>query len=89
MFSDVFLMTHMNFGVYPSKTRETTVNISVSGSSRRTWNCIFTHSEEHPGLPSTLNTNLLWTSLRNWLNSWFPWSFLTVSSYTLPLSSCW
>ena len=43
--SHVFLMTHMNFGVYPSETREVTVKITVSGSSLCTWNCIFTHAD--------------------------------------------
>jgi hypothetical protein len=35
--SHAFLMTHMNFGVHLPKTRETTVNVVVSGSSRCTW----------------------------------------------------
>jgi hypothetical protein len=51
-------MTHMTFGVYTSKTRESTVNIAGSGSSRCTWNCIFTHSEAHAGLARDRNTNL-------------------------------
>ena len=32
--SPVLLMSHMNFGEHPSKTREATVKIVVSGSSR-------------------------------------------------------
>ena len=32
MSSHTFLMEHMNFGVHPSKTREDTVKIDVSGS---------------------------------------------------------
>ncbi len=51
-------MVRMNFGVHPSKTREDTVKIFVSGSSCCTWNYIFTHSESHDGLVRTRNTNL-------------------------------
>ena len=32
MSSHTFLMEHMNFGVHPSKTREDTVKIDISGS---------------------------------------------------------
>jgi hypothetical protein len=56
--SHAFLMVHMNFGVSPFKTREATFKIVVSGSSRCAWNCIFTHSETHPGLVRARNTNL-------------------------------
>ena len=56
--SHVFLMSHMDFGEHPSKTREVTVRIAVSGCLHCTWNCIFTHSEEHTGLVRDRNTNL-------------------------------
>ena len=51
-------MVHMTFGAITSKTRESTVNIAVSGASRCTWNCIFTHSEAHAELARDRNTNL-------------------------------
>ena len=51
-------MAHLNFGAHPSKKREATVNIAVSGSSRCTWNYIFTHSEAHDGVARARNTNL-------------------------------
>ncbi len=51
-------MTHMTFGAHTSKTRESTVNIAVSGSSRCMWNLIFSHSEAHAGLARDRNTNL-------------------------------
>ena len=54
-----FLMARMKFGAHTSKTRESTVNIAVSGSSSRCmWNCIFSHSEAHAGLARDRNTNL-------------------------------
>ena len=54
-----FLMTRMKFGEHTSKTRESTVNIAVSGSSSHCmWNCIFSHSEAHAGLARDRNTNL-------------------------------
>jgi len=53
-----FLMARMKFGAHTSKTRESTVNIAVSGSSRCMWNCIFSHSEAHAGLARDRNTNL-------------------------------
>jgi hypothetical protein len=54
-----FLMAHMKFGAHTSKTRESTVNIAVSGSSSHCmWNCIFSHSEAHAGLARDRNTNL-------------------------------
>ncbi len=53
-----FLMTRMKFGAHTSKTRESTVNITVSGSSLCMWNCIFSHSETHTGLARDRNTNL-------------------------------
>jgi hypothetical protein len=51
-------MAHMKFGAHPSKTRETTVKIAVSRSSRCTWNCIFTHAEVHDGVSRARNPNL-------------------------------
>jgi hypothetical protein len=54
-----FFMARMKFGAHTSKTRESTVNIAVSGSSSRCmWNCIFSHSEAHAGLARDRTTNL-------------------------------
>ena len=64
-----FLMAHMNFGAHPFKTREATAKIAVSGSSRCTWNCIFKHSEAHPGLVRARNTNLCALASEN---MWYP-----------------
>ncbi len=72
MSSHTLLMVYMNknnFGVHLSKTREDTVNITVSGSSRCTWKCISTHSVTHDGLPRTRNTNLCTLSSEN---MWYP-----------------
>jgi hypothetical protein len=63
-----FVMARMTFGAHTSKTRETT-KIAVSGSSRCTWNCIFTHSEAHPGLVPCSKHESLCTSLRKYVDT--------------------
>jgi len=52
-----FFMARMTFGAHTSKTRESTVNIAVSGSSRCTWDHL-TDSVPHDGLPRARHTNL-------------------------------
>ncbi len=82
--SHVFLMTHMNFGVHPSKTRETT-STSLFLVSRDVRGTVFSHTLKHLPDMIVIETRIFVHYPPFWFNFWLSWSFYNPHIH---ISSC-